>query len=227
MSGCRRSARGFTLVEMAVAVVIFMLFISAVYGTYTAASKAITSAEEQQEVMQTGRVLLAQLNAELTSAYQSSTATVSSLYGEDSENAAAELQQDRLTFLTTAHDAYGDMPAGDLCRVTYEVSDGTEQDETPGLYVEENFHPDLELEDETLPRRLLSPLVVGFNCKYLGAGGTEWETEWVDKAALPMAVRVELTLKSRREGAKPMILVSTANLKLATAPAAGGSGGVP
>jgi len=222
-----RRARGFTLVEMAVAVVIFMLFVSAVYGTYTAASKAITSTEEQQEVLQTGRVLLAQLNAELTSAYQSSSATVSSLYGEDSEDATAELQQDTLTLLTTAHVAYGDMPAGDLCQVTYEVSDGTEQDETPGLYVEESFHPDLELEDETPPRRLLSPLVVGLNCKYLAAGGTEWETEWVDQSALPMAVRVELTLKPRREGAKPTILVSTANLKLATAPAAGGNNAFP
>ncbi|MHB9110261.1 MAG: PulJ/GspJ family protein [Armatimonadota bacterium] len=221
-----RRARGFTLVEMAVAVVIFMLFVSAVYGTYTAANKAMTGTEEQQEVLQTGRVLLAQLNAELTSAYQASTATVSTLYGEESGNASDELQTDALTLLTTAHDPYGEAPAGDLCQVKYAMSDGT-QDETPGLYVEESFHPDLELEDATPPRRLLSPLVVGFNCKYLAAGGTEWETEWVDQTVLPVAVRVELTLKPQREDAKPTIMVSTANLMLATAPATGGNNASP
>jgi len=211
---------------MTVAVVIFMLFISAVYGTYTAASKAITGTEEQQEVLQTGRVLLAQLNTELTSAYQSSSATVSTLYGEDSEDASDELQQDTLTLLTTAHAPYGDAPAGDLCQVKYEMSDGA-QDEKPGLYVEESFYPDLEPEETTPAKRLLSPLVAGFNCKYLAAGGTEWETEWIDRTALPMAVRVELTLKPQRENAKPTILVSTANVKLATAPAAGGDNAFP
>lgn len=225
MSHLRR-ARGFTLIEMIVAVMIFMLFIAAVYGTYTAANKAITSTEEEQEVLQTGRVLLAQLNTEFTSAYQASTATVSTLYGEDSDNASDGLQQDTLTLLTTAHAPYGDAPAGDLCQVKYEMSDGT-QDEKPGLYVEESFHPDLELEEATPEKRLLSPLVVGFNCKYLAAGGTDWQTEWIDQTVLPVAVRVELTLKPRRENAKPTILVSTANLMLATAPATGGNNAAP
>ena len=221
-----RRARGFTLIEMTVAMVIFMLFVSAVYGTFTAANKAVTGTEEQQEVLQTGRVLLAQLNTELTSAYQSSSATVSTLYGEDSEDTNSELQQDTLSLLTTAHDPYGDAPAGDLCQAKYEMSDGT-RDETPGLYVEEIFHPDLELEDETPPRRLLSPLVVGFNCKYLAAGGTDWETAWTDQTTLPVAVRVELMLKPRREDAKPTMLVSTANLMLATKPAGGGADASP
>jgi len=220
-----RHARGFTLIEMVVAIVIFMLFVTAVYGVYSAANMAIMRVDEQEEIFQTGRVLLEQINTELTSAYQASTATVSSLTGEDTDGASDAPQQDTLTFLTTAHAAYGDAPAGDVSQVIYEMG-GDTPDDTPGLYVEENFHPGLETPEETPARRLLSPLVVGFNCKYLPAGA-DWLTEWVGQSTLPVAVRVELTLRPPREDAIPIVLVTTANLMLATVPAGGGNNAPP
>jgi prepilin-type N-terminal cleavage/methylation domain-containing protein len=225
MSG-HRHRHGFTLIEMAVAVVIFMLFISSVYGTYNAAHRAYTSAEEMEEVYQTGRVLLAQLGTELASAYQAPGEDASTLIGEDTDSASDELQADILTFLTTAHTGYGDEPAGDLCRVTY-VMGVDSMGETPGLYVEENFQPGLEMDEEEIPaRRLLSPLVAGFNCRYLPVD-SDWVTEWIDETTLPIAVRVELTLLPPREGAKPIVLVTTANLAMATAPAGGGADALP
>jgi hypothetical protein len=80
--------------------------------------------------------------------------------------------------------------------------------------------------EETPARRLLSPLVVGFNCKYLPANA-DWLTEWVGQSTRPVAMRIELTLRLPREDASPIVLVTTANLMLATAPAGGGNNAPP
>ncbi|HEY3379699.1 MAG TPA: prepilin-type N-terminal cleavage/methylation domain-containing protein [Armatimonadota bacterium] len=221
MSGLRR---GFTLIEVMVASVIFMLFISSVYGVYRAANQSMAHAEAQEDLYQTGRVLLAQINAELTCAYQPATDTTSELLGTDSTTSASDaLQQDQLAFLTTGHVVGSDEVAGDVTRVTY-LMVGEGQDTQPGLYIEESLHPGLEMSDEEPAKRLLSPLVVGFNCKYLPASG-DWLTEWQGQTTLPRAVRIELTLQSKQRGAKPLVLVTTANLTMATAPASTTEGG--
>jgi prepilin-type N-terminal cleavage/methylation domain-containing protein len=92
---------GFTLVEIMVATVIFMLFITAVYGTYTAAHSAMTRAEEQEELYQTGRVVLAQLNSELTCTYQAGTATVSALTS-NTKRIARRRYKTRMSFSSKA-----------------------------------------------------------------------------------------------------------------------------
>jgi len=214
-----------TLLETIVAVAVFVLFTGAVYEVYDAAYSSYTRAEEIIDEYQTGRVLLAQLGAELASAYQTPADSAGTLTGEDTDAASDELQADILTFLTTAHAAYGDSPAGDLCQVSYSMNDGSLGD-TPGLYVTENFHPGLEIEDETPEPRLLSSLVVGFNCLYLPIND-DWLMEWTDQTTLPVAVRVELTLQPSRKGAKPIVLTSTTNLAMATAPAEGATDAQP
>lgn len=218
-----RSVRthGFTLVEMMVAIVIFLLFISAVYGTYRAANRSIAMAEEQEDLMQTGRVLLERLHTELTCAMQPASSQTSELIGEDTEeNASNLLQADRITFLTTAHPAGSGTVAGDVCRVSYMMGGDTPAEE-PGLYVEVNRHAGLEMPDEQPERQLLSPLVVGLNVKYLPVDG-DWEPSWQERTTLPLAVRVELTLQPPRSGAAPVVLATTANPRMATAP--GGAG---
>jgi type II secretion system protein J len=210
----RMPVYGFTLVELLVAVAIFMLFMGATYGVFHGAYLAMTRTEEEQELYQTGRVLLAQLSAELASAYQPAGDEASALIGEDSDEASADLQQDRLTFLTSAHAVYGEAPAGDVCRVTYMLAE--EEVDTPaGFYIEENPLPGLEPEEFEPVRHLLSPRVIGFNCKYLPAE-EDWLTEWVDQPTLPAAVRVELVLRAVRPGAKPLVLATTTNLSMAT-----------
>lgn len=213
----RRQQRGFTLIELLVAVFIFLIFISAVFGAYRAANQSMTQTEEQADLYQTGRVLLAQINAEITSAYQPATSLTSELVGEDSDGSSEDLQHDQLSLLTTRQSMDGDRNTSDVRRVTY-LMGGTDTDETPGLYLEENRHPGLEMTDEEPTHRLLSPLVVGINYKYLPSGAEDWATEWVDQTTLPVAVRIELTLQSTRPGAKPVVLVSTANIAMATVP---------
>ena len=219
------SRAGFTLLELLVAVVIFLIFLGAVYGAYTAAGAAMTRTEAQADLYQSGRVLLGQLNRELSCAYQASTATVSALTGEDTEGDAAVVQADVLTVVTSGHALDSSSPAGDLCQVRYRMQDPATA-EPPGLYLEETRHPELEPADATPVGRLLSPRVVGFNCRYLAAGAEDWAADWVDQATLPVAVRVELTLRGGDADAPPLVLVSTANLALATA-SEGGTDALP
>jgi type II secretion system protein J len=213
----RRVSRGFTLLELLVAMTIFLLFIGAVYRTFRAGQTSMVHVETQQDLYQTGRIVLAQLTAELACAYQSASAQTSSLLGEDTEGSPDLAQADQLTFLTTAHAAVPGRAAGDLWQVTYTLGEGTDE-EPAGLYVEERFPEALAVADAEPTRYLLSPLVVGFNCKYLPAED-DWEPEWLEQPTLPAAVRIELVLQSRRPGATPLVLVATTNLALATAPA--------
>lgn len=223
----RRPVMGFTLIETMVAIVILLIFLSAIYGVFHAAQAGVERAEIQDDLDQTGRVLLGQLSSELISAYQASDATTSSLQGTDDPNSDTDplKQQDQLTFLTTAH--HTDTPSGGLCQVTYLMVGGTGginnvdgTVDSPGLYLEEVSPPELTLEDSTPTHRLLSPLVVGFNCLYLTVDGT-WETEWLDQTTLPRAVRIEITLLAPQPGAQPMVLETTVNPAMTTTPATG------
>lgn len=218
----RRRGHGFTLIEMLVAVVILLIFLGAIYGVYSAAQAAMAQTEEQAEVTQTGRALLAQLSAEMTSAYPTPGAETTGFTGEETA-ATTDRQEDTLTFLTTAHDTAEKPPAGDLCQVRYRMDDPA-ANETPGLYVELRRTPGLEMEEAEPEVELLSPRVTSFNVLYLPADG-DWLTEWPDGPTLPVAVRVELAVQSDRLGAKPMTVTITTNVAMATTPAATTVGG--
>jgi len=228
-----RRASGFTMIELLVALVIFLIFIGAVFGIYSAATRSMSAAEEKQEIAQTGRVLLAQLDSELSCAYQSASATTSTLVGENDADTGV-----KLTFLTTGHAAPADQPAGDLCQLVYTIGDAStttagsatpqttsgDTATTTGLYVQEDFHPGCEMENETLTPRELSPLVTGMAFQYLDASGT-WQDTWTDQTTLPVAVHVALTLQPPRKDAAPVVVASTTNLMMATASATTTTGG--
>ena len=216
----RRARIGFTLIELVVAMTIFLLLVSAAMGTYAQVYKTTQRVETQEDMYQTGRVILAQLSAELASAYQppvvaGATAT-SSLEGDDTAGDGTGLQADKLIFLTTAHPADETNSRGDVTQVTYSMNDPVQQ-ELPGLYLEEDLTPGLEVTDNTPERYRLSPLVLEFNCKYLTTDG-DWQNDWVSQTSLPAAVRVELTLQDHAGKEKPLTLVATTNLALATLP---------
>lgn len=218
-------ASGFTIIELMVAMVIFMLFMGAVFGVYNAANQSIQVSTDQQEVYQTGRVLLGQLNAELTCAYQQPNATACQLTDTVATDPSSGLPLDTLTFVTTAHPAPAGLPASDLCQVTYEIAGDGSADAPVGLYVAEDFYPGLEMLTYTPTLRLVSPRVIGLNCLYLDSTGN-WQNDWSTQTTLPVAVRVELTMQPRTPGAQPFILTTTANLMTAiAAPATTTTGG--
>ena len=125
---------------------------------------------------------------------------------------------DRLTFTTLSHQQVGNNPAaGDVCSVTYSVE--CNQDGAPlGMYVREDYTPTLHVDPsdvDKLPQTRLSALVVGMVCSYLDPNTGDWVDQWdTDETALPETVRVELTLRSKRVGSKPITVAMTTNLPI-------------
>ncbi len=207
-----RSTRGFTLVETMVAVLMLTVVIGAIYGTYRAASSSASLAEERADLNQTARVLLSQINRELTCAYQPASARESSIVGENTEGSESALQHDRLQVLTTAQSTIPVKgPSGDQRLVTYTLETNS-FNEPLAFFVQVDPRPDLSVSDEEPEPVELSAMVVGFNCKYLDGDTDEWQDEWTNRQVLPKAVRVELFLRADREGAKPVFFATTANL---------------
>lgn len=207
-----RSSAGFTLIETMVALVMLMVVIGAIYGTYRAATSTASIAEERADLNQTARVLLGQMNKELCCAYQQPGEQTSSLEGEDTEGRETALQHDRLSFLTSAESVIrAKGPSGDMRRVTYTL-DTTPDGEPAGFYVRVDPRPGLSVSDEQPEPIKLSDMVVGFNCRYLDGDTDEWQDEWMGRQKLPKAIRVELLLKSGRKDAKPIMVASTANV---------------
>jgi len=209
---------GFTLIETLVAMVVLMIVISSIYGSFRAANVCASRTEERADLYQTARVLLAQINSELCSAYQPFSLQESSLVGEDTEASETAPQYDRLSFLTTARRSVSSVEAaGDVCRVKYSV-ESTPDGEPIGLFVQEDFRPGLDMSETERPPVMLSKLVIGMNCRYLDGTTGQWLKEWIGQSGLPKAVRVELVLKPERKGAKPITVASTANLALSLGP---------
>lgn len=206
---------GLTLVETMVAMVMLMMVIGAIYATYHNAQQAMIYTEEREDVYQTARIVLAQINTELSCAYQPASADASTLIGDDGGDGTTPEDSDVLSFVTTAHaSGITDAPAGDLCQVTYRIEQGSDG-EPAGLYIEEHNFPGLSVEGTTSRKSLFSELIIGLNCKYMTPESEDWQIAWIDEGQLPYAVRVELVLKPPREGAQPIMVASTANLVMA------------
>jgi len=207
-----RSSSGFTLVETMAAMVMLMIVIGAIYGTYRAATASASMAEERADLNQTARILLSQINKDLSSAYQQPGEQASSLEGQSTEGSRMALQHDGLSFLTTAQSTMPVKgPAGDQRKVTYTL-ETTPDGDPDGFFVSVDPRPGLSVTDEKLEPIELSMLVVGFNCKYLDGDTDEWMDDWTERQTLPKAVRVELLLKAERKDAKPIMVASTVNL---------------
>jgi type II secretion system protein J len=219
--------RGFTLIETLVAIMILVIVIGSIYGTFRAGRDCVSRTEERADVYQTARILLSQINAELCSAYRQAGSVQSSLTGEDTPGSETAAQYDTLTFVTAArHSASRTEPAGDVCRVRYHM-ESSPDNKPAGFFVQEDFRLGLDISKEQRAPIKLSDIVVGFNCKYLDPQSNEWKNDWVDQAATPKAVRVELVLKPERKGAKPITVASTANIMVSPVTAEPAPGGGP
>ena len=212
-----RVRSGFTLIETMVSLVILTIVIGSIYGTYRAATSSAAVAEERSDLNQTARVLLAQINRELTCACSQSGEQYSSLEGENTEGSASAIQCDRLSFLTSADSLIpAEGPAVDIRRVTYTLRTNSDGEPT-GFFVQVDPRPGLAVSDAEPDPVELSTLVVAFNCKYLDGETDEWVDEWLQRDGLPTAVRVEMTLKPDREGGGAVMTACTANIVNAAA----------
>jgi|GEM_PF-1326266 len=210
--------KGFTLIEILVAIVILIIVVGAIYGAFRAGNRSAMLVEESADLNQTARTLLGHIDSELSSIYKRSGQQTDFLRGENSEDQGGPQYFDKITFTTLSHKPCGKQTIkGDVCAVSYSAEYDKENNPI-GLYLTEDYTPGLHTEDQTTaspdPDKVvqLSTLVIGMNCTYLDPDTDEWVDQWIDKTTLPSAVRVELILKSTRAGSTPITVASTTNL---------------
>lgn len=116
---------GFTLLELLLAIFIFAIVISSVYGAYRSTFFIINSTESQAEYSNMGRIALDRLSSDLESYYFGNG---SFLWGERKEEDNG--RADQLTFTSTSHLAFSkkELPTG-YATIRY----STEKDEETGM----------------------------------------------------------------------------------------------
>jgi prepilin-type N-terminal cleavage/methylation domain-containing protein len=207
-------SRGFTLVEMLVAVALLSIIVTVIYGAFHTMGRVIRRSERSKDAYQLARLIMSRMRQDLSCAHFPPNSKDFVFRGEDM--GGYDTDADALTFVTAGHViSRRDFPEGDMAEVSYYIDE-----DNPGLLVRrEDVSPDDELETGGV-LDILGKNVVGLNFTYLDgteeparrAGRDEvsvetaleeesaWKDEWdsAETPYLPRAVKVDLSVLNER-----------------------------
>ncbi len=193
--------KGFTLLEVLIALGITALLTAAVYAAYTGNLEAIEQVRDQEVAFQTARVVLDRMARDLESAVTDATSGVTAqgrLGLVASTGEIAGRPADRVDFTAFSHLAWREeSPKSDLCEVGYRL----ERDQDTGevrLFRREQILPDGDLEAGG-EKIALSEDVTALEIRCGDEEGNEieaWDTRKGDGGGpLPRTIRVRLTVR--------------------------------
>ena len=87
------TSKGFTLVEILIAVAIVSLILTIIYGSYASSIDTMNYAQEKMEVFSMIRRTLSRMNEELTSSF----------FSEDSKDVMFSGEEGRIDFISSSH----------------------------------------------------------------------------------------------------------------------------
>ena len=191
------SARGFTLVELLVAMGITAALGAMTLGAFAQIDHASEIARAQDERYAAARMALSRLSREVSMAF------LSRNYDDHRFRDPPTLfvgHEDHLLFTTMAHERlYRDARESDQAVVEYVVDSDPEHAGEEALFRREKVHLDDE-PDRGGRKDLVADHVVAFRVGYWDPKRSEWVREWTTRApehadVLPSRVRLELELK--------------------------------
>jgi general secretion pathway protein J len=191
------SARGFTLVELLVAMGITAALGAMTLGAFAQIDHASGIARAQDERYAAARMALSRLSREVSMAF------LSKNYDDRRFRDPPTLfvgHEDHLLFTTMAHERlYRDARESDQAVVEYVVDSDPEHAGEEALFRREKVHLDDE-PDRGGRKDLVADHVVAFRIGYWDPKRSEWSREWTTRAPehadqLPSRVRLELELK--------------------------------
>lgn len=210
------TARGFSLVELMVAMAITAVIGVMTIGSFQQVDRAASIAREQDERYAAGRVALSRLARELSMAF------LSDNYDKTRYRDPVTLfvgREDELLFTTMAHErVYLDANESDQAVVEYLVEADPERSGEEALFRREKVRLDDE-PDRGGRKDLVADRVVSLQLRYWDKRRKEWVREWTTRSTehreeLPSRVRIELEIAladGRREK-----LVTEARIALTT-----------
>lgn len=185
-----RDRRGFTLIEVLLAVAILAIIMVMVYGSFDQTSRLSAHVDAASEQYRTARLALAKISDELMSTYYFDDDDATRFRGEDGVSPEG-LDADRLAFTSRSRAVPPEVPASYQNALAYELRDGA-------LMHEETFNPlgTGPGNTRTLP---LAEDLAGFKLRYRTADNT-WRDGWSGAEGLkglPSAVEVTLYFPAR------------------------------
>ncbi len=184
-------SKGFTLIEILIAVAIVSLILTIIYGSYASSIDTMNYTREKMEAFSMIRLTLNRMNDELTSSFISSDGHLK-FVGEEG----------KVDFISSSHERiFKNSKEYDLVEVSYftgaaeEGASGSEsllaRRESLFLWRREDRTPDDDILEGGEKEKLMEGLE-GIEFKYYD--GEEWRDEWDSKEekGLPQAVKITL-----------------------------------
>jgi len=200
--------KGFTLIEMMVAVVIFSLAIAVIYKTFSTGLKVWERGSETMAVFQDGKRVLGIVSKDIRSTFISPLGNEYNLFvGEDKKE--GEIDADKIIFFTLGEPNL--IPKGKdvgLRKVEYCLE---KKDKEYTLYRKATPSlGQLVLGEETIDPLLIG--MEGLNFEYYSKG--EWKKEWKPSKTVPS--RVKICLKLKEETGEPRTFATTVEIPAAS-----------
>lgn len=217
IAACRN--RGFTLIEILVALTILSIIIATVYGAFSGTVKIIKSGNFSSETQQYGRLAVDAIRHDLLCAMPSPSSSTPYFRGVDDDDGDP---RDIINFVTSAYimsDPGENRPESEICEVGYFLSE-----EHEGYLVR---RVDITVDSKPFSGGKWKPIsanIVGLNFQYYD--GEQWLDQWDPEAeqeedqatGLPSMVRVEVTVKDVNWEENYEVHTSSAVVLLAMAP---------
>jgi general secretion pathway protein J len=192
--------RGFTLIEMVIALSIVGALLVIMFGGLRVGLGAWRRGEDRAELLEHERNVDQLVNHAVTGSYLYQPGTIPGKEG----GILFEGHSDRLAFVTVSPPVPTPVPIA-FTAVTLSLEGGA----TPGLAIRQKAMPNTE-PLEPVPPVFVDPAVTALHFRYLREAGGTWEERWdaTKEKALPLAVEVTLTtlMAGRRIEHPPLVI---------------------
>ncbi|MBA7605892.1 hypothetical protein ES703_13027 [subsurface metagenome] len=186
----RLTSKGFTLVEILIAVTIVSLILTIIYGSYASSIDTMNYTRKKMDAFSMVRLTLSRMNDEITSSF----------FSEDSEDVMFAGEEGKIDFISSSHERiFKDSKEYDLVEIGYFTEpdeEGASGSESLSLWRREDGTPDDDVLEGGEKENLIEGLE-GLEFKYYD--GEEWRDEWDSKEGegLPQAVKVTLKFANK------------------------------
>ena len=208
---CRRARRrrGFTLLELIVAITILVLAMGVCFLTFHSATKAWQRGTALADELNHGDFVLDQLAMALRSAYTAPSTNAGAYGFWLTDDGDGDQARDKVSWVKIGPALVGrDSPLANAPH-RIEVSIASRDNGDPGFAIKA-WRPFAEpdgFDPERLEPQILSKDIVALNCR-VATNATddklEWSSEWDDTNKLPMTVEITLYLKPLAHGESPV-----------------------
>jgi len=207
--------KGFTLIEILIAVFILGIVLSTVYASYTGTFRTIRATETDAELYGMARTVLERMTRDLEAAAPwkgAFTFTARPYYLGDHEFT-------RLTFRSTAHIAFGEREeAAGIAVIEYGVEEGTEK-EGYTLSRSDSLYRDPGKEEPPTGGFLLCDRVETLTYRFFDSAGKAYETwdngdDEAQKKKAPAMVEIRLGLVNEKDREHPFPFMTRVRLPL-------------